>query len=48
MKCKKCGKELELSGFENGEGDERVEFYACQTEGCPKRTEQIRVGWNDS
>ena len=41
MKCKKCGKELSLRGFEE-EGEERVDLYACQNEDCPKKLAQIR------
>ena len=41
-KCKKCGKELELSGFEEDEEGNRIELYSCQNEECPKKRDQIR------
>ena len=43
MKCKECGEELKLSGFENNEEAERVDLYACQNEDCPKKLAQVRV-----
>ena len=42
MKCKKCGEDLKLSGFE-AEGDGRVEIYSCRSEDCPKKLAQVRV-----
>ena len=42
MKCRKCGTELDLSGFEEDEDGNQVELYACRTEGCPKNTDQIQ------
>ncbi len=40
--CRKCGKELELSGFENDEEEKRVNIYACVNDDCPKKGDQIR------